>query len=325
MPRAKSNGIEIEYETFGNHGDPAMLLISGWSVQMLSWNERFCRLLADLGLFVIRFDNRDVGLSTHLHGVEADTAGAMAAFLAGDPVPPMPYDLSDMANDSIGLLDALGVGKAHVVGASMGGMIAQTISIEYPHRVLSLVSIMSSTGEPGYGQAAPEATEALMVPPPTEREAYGEHIVRIGRVIGSKTHFDPDALRARAVASFDRCFDPDGALRQMGAPFSSGAKRAEHLPTLRVPTLVIHGRQDSLIAPDAGERTAELIPGAQLLLLDDAGHDLPEPLWPEIVAAVGEHVRRAAPHQDMAAAPARRSLLARLRAILRPRRPPPAH
>ena len=294
MSQARANGIFIEYECFGRDSDPVLLLVSGWSVQMLSWDEALCRRLAGLGLRVIRFDNRDCGLSTHFDGVEYDLSAAAAAQLRGAALPVPPYLLSDMADDAIGLLDALGIAQAHIAGASMGGMIAQRIAIAYPARVLSLTSIMSNTGEPGIGDSTPEALAALFTPPPTTRDAYAEHIVGVARVIGSKTHFDERAVRARALAGFDRAYYPEGAGRQTGAVMAE-TSRAEALTKLRVPTLVIHGRQDPLIGCAAGERTAQLIPGAAMLMLEGAGHDLPEPLWPEIVDAIAVHAKQATP------------------------------
>jgi pimeloyl-ACP methyl ester carboxylesterase len=299
VSQARANGIFIEYESFGRDSDPALLLVSGWSVQMLAWDEALCRRFAGLGLRVIRFDNRDCGLSTHFDGAEYDVLAAAAAQLRGAAVPAPPYRLSDMADDAIGLLDALGIERAHIAGASMGGMIAQRIAIAYPARVLSLISIMSNTGEPGIGESTPEALAALFTPPPTTRDAYADHIARVARVIGSKTHFDEGAVRARALAGFDRAYYPEGAVRQTGAVMAE-TSRAEALTQLRVPTLVIHGRQDPLIGCAAGERTAQLIPSASLLILDTAGHDLPEPLWPEIVDAVAGHIERATPKRRFA-------------------------
>jgi len=294
VPQAHANGILIEYESFGRDSDPALLLVSGWSVQMLAWDEALCRRLAALGLRVIRFDNRDCGLSTHFDGVEYDLLAAGAAQLRGAALPVPPYRLSDMADDAIGLLDALGIERAHIAGASMGGMIAQRIAIAYPARVLSLISIMSNTGEPGIGDPTPEAFAALFTPPPTTRDAYADHIAKVARIIGSKTHFDERAVRARALAGFDRAYYPQGAVRQTAAVMSE-TSRAEALGQLRVPTLVIHGRQDPLIGCAAGVRTAELIPGASLVILEGAGHDLPEALWPEIVGALSAHIDRATP------------------------------
>jgi pimeloyl-ACP methyl ester carboxylesterase len=291
MSRAQANGIEIEYETFGDAGDPALLLVMGFGTQLTAWDEGFCTALADRGRFVIRYDNRDVGLSTHLDGQLVDV-GAVIGSLMGGEAPEVPYLLSDMAADGIGLLDALGIDKAHVLGASMGGMIAQAMAIEHPARVLTLTSVMSTTGEQEYGQSSPEAMAALLTPPPTEREDYVHQAITTWKVWASPRYWDEDYIRARAGAGYDRCFYPEGATRQLGAIIASGS-RAEGLRALRTPTLVIHGRADTLIMPSGGERTAELVPGANLLLLHDMGHDLPEPLWPLIVDAVISHTTHA--------------------------------
>lgn len=287
MPYAPSSDIQLYYETFGDASDPGLLLVCGWSVQMLSWDAVFCQMLADQGLFVIRFDNRDVGLSTHLDGVDVDLAKAFEAVMAGERVEGMPYTLEDMARDGFAILDHLAIGTAAIAGASMGGMIVQTMALMAPQRVNALVSIMSTTGEIEFGQSDTEAAAALGVPPPATRDDYIEHIVRLSKVICSKTMFEEDRIRRRAGASFDRSFDPTGPMRQAGAMVAS-PPRAERLRTLRVPTLVIHGRQDPLITLSGGERTAELIPGAELLVLDDMAHDLPSPLWPQIVTAIAK-------------------------------------
>jgi pimeloyl-ACP methyl ester carboxylesterase len=291
MSRAQANGIEIEYETFGDAGDPALLLVMGFGTQLTAWDEGFCTALADRGRFVIRYDNRDVGLSTHLDGQLVDV-GAVIGSLMGGEAPEVPYLLSDMAADGIGLLDALGIDKAHVLGASMGGRIAQAMAIEHPARVLTLTSVMSTTGEQEYGQSSPEAMAALLTPPPTEREDYVHQAITTWKVWASPRYWDEDYIRARAGAGYDRCFYPEGATRQLGAIIASGS-RAEGLRALRTPTLVIHGRADTLIMPSGGERTAELVPGANLLLLHDMGHDLPVPLWPLIVDAVISHTTHA--------------------------------
>jgi pimeloyl-ACP methyl ester carboxylesterase len=291
MSRAQANGIEIEYETFGEPADPALLLVMGFGTQLTAWDEGFCKALADRGRFVIRYDNRDVGLSTHLDGQLVDV-GAVIGSLMGGQAPDVPYLLSDMAADGIGLLDALGIERAHVLGASMGGMIAQAMAIEHPERVLTLTSVMSTTGEQEYGQSSPEAMAALLSPPPAEREDYVHQAITTWKVWASPRYWDEDYIRARAGAGYDRCFYPEGATRQLGAIIASGS-RAEGLRALRVPTLVIHGRADTLITPSGGERTAELVPGANLLLLHDMGHDLPVPLWPLIVDAVISHTTHA--------------------------------
>jgi len=287
MPRAEANGIELEYETFGSPDDPAIVLISGLGAQLITFHPDFCDQLVCRGYYVIRFDNRDVGLSTHLDGVAADPMAVMSASLSGEELPPVPYTLSDMASDAVGLLDHLGIDRAHVLGASMGGMIAQTIAIEHPDRCLSLTSVMSSPGDPRAGKPTPEALAALMAPPPSERAAYVAAADRT-KVWSSKRWFDADRARERAGASFDRAFYPEGATRQLAAIYASG-DRTELLAGVEVPTLVIHGRDDNLITPSGGTLTAEAIPEASLLLLAHMGHDMPEPLWPVIVDAVISH------------------------------------
>jgi pimeloyl-ACP methyl ester carboxylesterase len=216
----------------------------------------------------------------------------MMAIVGGGPVPDVPYLLSDMADDAIGLLDHLGVDRAHVVGASMGGMIVQTMAIEHPDRIASMVSVMSTPGDRSVGQPAPEAMAVLLRPPAADRDAYIEGAVGTA-VFASKRHFDPDRVRRIAAMSFDRAFYPEGATRQLAAIFASG-DRSDQLRELRVPSLVIHGRDDTLIMLNGGERTAELIPGANLLVLGDMGHDLPEPLWPSIVGAITNHIATSA-------------------------------
>jgi pimeloyl-ACP methyl ester carboxylesterase len=283
--------IEIEYDTHGSPDDPALLLIMGFTAQMTAWEDDFCKLLADRGRIVIRFDNRDCGLSTKLDGVAVDFAGVLAAAFGGAELPPVPYTLPDMVNDAVGLLDHLSIDRAHVAGVSMGGMIAQTMAIDHPERVATLTSIMSAPGDPEVGQATPEAQMALFTPPPADRDGYIEAITRY-TVFTSKKYTDVDKLRARAAAAYDRSYYPEGGARQMAAIVATGDRSAA-LTQLDVPTLVIHGRDDTLITPGGGTRTAELIPGAELLMLDDMGHDLPEPLWPVIVDAVIRNTERA--------------------------------
>jgi pimeloyl-ACP methyl ester carboxylesterase len=263
----------------------------GFTAQMTAWEPGFCQILADAGRYVIRFDNRDCGLSTKLDGQVPDAAGAMTAAFTGSPPPPQPYLLSDMADDSVGLLDVLGVDRAHVLGASMGGMIAQTVAINYPQRVLSLISVMSTPGEIEVGQPSEEAMIAIMTPPAESREEYIATSPRY-MVWQSKKYRSESRTKELAAASYDRSSYPEGAGRQMAAMYASGA-RTEALQALNVPTLVIHGRDDQLITPSAGFRTADLIPGAHLLFVADMGHDLPEPLWPLITDAVISHTSRA--------------------------------
>ena len=289
MPRAtvatsNPDTIEIEYDTFGSPDDPALLLVMGFTGQLIAWDPTFCKQLADRGRYVIRFDNRDCGLSTHLDGVHVELLQMMQAQLDGTPLPPAPYTLSDMANDAVGLLDALGVDRAHVVGASMGGMIVQTIAIEHPERCLSMTSIMSAPGDPEVGQPDSEAMAFLMTPPPTERDAFIA-MAPGAAIFTSKRYFDPEKAKDRAGAAFDRAFYPEGAPRQLAAVITSG-DRTEGLGEVTVPSLVLHGRDDTLIPPSGGSATAEAIPGASYLLLADMGHDLPEPLWPVITQAI---------------------------------------
>ena len=275
-------GITIEYETFGNPADPALLLISGFSAQLTSWHENLCKLFAAQNFHVVRFDNRDCGLSTKLDGVVVNTTAVITAALMEEPIPEVPYTLTHMAADAMGVLDGLGIAKAHVMGASMGGMIAQTVAIEHPHRVLSLTSVMSQPGEPEVGQPTPEAMESFFTAPPTSREEYLDSSAS-WLVWHSKKYRDAQRTRAQAAVDFDRSFYPEGGPRQLAAIYASG-RRSEGLAKLTMPTLVLHGLDDTLIAPDGGERTAEIIPGAKLVMLEDMGHDLPEALWPRYVS-----------------------------------------
>ena len=288
IKRAAAGGIEIAYESFGDPADPPVVLVMGLATQMLGWPEGFCAALAEPGHFVVRFDNRDIGLSTHLH--DAPPPDVPAAF-AGD-TSSASYTLSDMARDTVGLLDALGLDSAHVVGASMGGMIAQTVAIEHPERVRSLTSIMSTTGEPSVGQPTQEAMGVLLAPPATTREEALERTVTTYRVIGSPGFvLDEVALRERAGLSYDRAFDPLGVGRQLLAILASGSRR-ERLGEIRVPALVIHGAQDPLVQVSGGRATAEAVPGAELVVIDGMGHDLPRELWPEITGRISALVER---------------------------------
>lgn len=275
-------GITIEYETFGKPSHPALLLISGFSAQLTSWHENLCRLFAAQNFHVIRFDNRDCGLSTKLDGVGVDTTAVITAALMEEPIPEVPYTLTHMAADAIGVLDGLGIAKAHVMGASMGGMIAQTVAIEHPHRVLSLTSVMSQPGEPEVGQPTPEAMESFFTFPPTSREEYLDASAS-WLVWHSKKYRDAQRTRAQAALDFDRSFYPEGGPRQLAAIYASG-RRTEGLAKLTMPTLVLHGLDDTLIAPDGAVRTAEIIPGAKLVMLEDMGHDLPEALWSRYIS-----------------------------------------
>jgi len=293
VPRASVNGLELEYETFGSPSARPLVLIMGLGAQMILWDEELCEMFAARGFYVVRFDNRDCGLSTKLdHAGTPSAWGAMQAAAARKRVE-APYTLSDMADDAIGLMDVLGIARAHVVGASMGGMIAQTLAIRHPDRLLSLTSIMSTTGHPDVPSASPEAMQVLLTPVPSDREAYVERAIRSWRVIGSKGFpIDEEAVKRRAARSFDRSFHPAGIARQLVAIIASGNRTAA-LRDVRTPTLVIHGNVDPLAHPDGGRHTAATIPDAELLLIEGMGHDLPPGAWPRIVDAVDALARRA--------------------------------
>ena len=287
MPRAAANGIEIEYETIGDPGDPPLLLVMGLGAQMGSWDPDLCRGLVDRGFFVIRFDNRDVGLSTKID-TDVDAMGLLVASFLGqeaDTDVEPPFLLVDMAADAFGLLDALGIDAAHIVGASMGGMIVQTMAITHPERVLSMTSIMSTTGDPDVGQPNPEILGLLLEAAPSEREAYIEHAVAGSRAIGSPEHFEEDRARAKAALAFDRCFYPAGTAHQLLAIVASPS-RSEDLKKLEINTLVIHGDADPLVNMTGGQRTAEVIPGADLMILEGMGHDMPSVYWPTVIEAI---------------------------------------
>lgn len=285
MPRAKiSPTIELEFDTFGDPKNPALLLVMGYTAQMVAWEEEFCKMFAANNLFVIRFDNRDCGLSTKFDGAQVDVNAVITAALMEEPMPPVPYTLSDMASDAVGLLDFLKIERAHVLGASMGGMIAQVMTIEHPTRVRTLTSVMSMSGEPEYGQSAPEAMNALLSVPPSDRDGYIAHSPIYQAFHSKKYRSDENSKRA-AARDFDRSFYPQGAPRQLAAIYATG-RRTEQLRAVKTPTLVVHGKDDTLITPSGGERTAELIPDAKLVLVDDMGHDLPQPLWPKFVNLV---------------------------------------
>jgi pimeloyl-ACP methyl ester carboxylesterase len=289
IQRARAGDVEIAYETFGDAGDPPVLLVMGLATQMIGWPDEFCAGLAGRGHFVIRFDNRDIGLSTHLP--DAGTPDIMAIF--GGDLSSAAYPLTDLADDTVGLLDALGIDRVHLVGASMGGMIAQLVAVRAPGRVRSLTSIMSTTGEPGVGSPAEVALPVLLAPAVTERDAAVQRVVDTYRVIGSPGfEFDEVALRDRAALAFDRAHDPAGVARQLAAILTTHDRTAD-LATVAVPALVVHGSHDTLVDVSGGRATAAAIPGAELLVVDGMGHDLPREVWPEITDRITALVARA--------------------------------
>jgi pimeloyl-ACP methyl ester carboxylesterase len=280
--------VELCYETFGNPQDPAMLLIMGLGTQMIGWHEDFCGELVSRGFFVIRYDNRDCGRSTRFDGVPPPTVSEIVRRRPRH----VAYTLEDMADDAAGLLDALGIESAHVAGASMGGMIAQTLAERRPERVRSLASIMSSTGSRWTGQPRPRAYPVLLRRPPRDRAEYVEALVKVFGVIGSPG-FDRDVagLRDMVAQSFDRGVTAAGTGRQLAAVLASG-HRAAALRRIQAPTVVIHGTADRLISASGGRATARAIPGAKLVLIRGMGHDLPRGAWPDIVGAIAENANR---------------------------------
>jgi pimeloyl-ACP methyl ester carboxylesterase len=284
-----ATGIEIAYERFGDPGAPPAVLIMGIGAQLISWPEGFCDALVAHGLEVVRFDNRDSGLSTHLTALGAPD---FAAAVAGD-ASSAKYTLSDMAADTAGLIVALGLDSAHVVGASMGGMIAQTLAIEQPQRVRSLVSMMSTPGDKRVGQPSPEAMKAMAGPPAVTREEVIDRALAVFRVIRSPAYpLDEAAVAERAGRAYDRSFDREGTMRQAVAVLASG-DRTPRLAGVRAPTLVIHGADDQACDASGGRATADAIPEAELLIVSGMGHNLAPGLWPELSRRIAAHVQRA--------------------------------
>ena len=282
----KVNGIELCHETFGDPADRPLLLIMGLGAPMIWWDEEFCETLAAQGFYVIRYDNRDAGRSSGMTGV----ANLALAYT----VRTSPYSLSDMADDAAGLLDVLGLPAAHVAGASMGGMITQTLAIRHPARVLSLTSIMSTTGNRLVGRPNGKAMSALLTAPPRTRDEYVELALRTFRLIGSPGYpFDEERMRRRAERTYDRGVHPGGTLRQLAA-IVSARDRGPKLRRVRVPALVVHGAQDPLVNVSGGRATARAIPGADLDIVPGMGHDLPRPVWPRVITGMVRIADRAA-------------------------------
>jgi len=284
-----ANGIQLAYDAFGNPADPPIMLVMGLGMQMLAWDELFCEHLAMRGYWVIRFDNRDIGRSTKL-----ETAGRpslwqlMSAGLFHRPMS-APYRLKDMAADTVGLMDALGIQAAHIVGVSMGGMIAQEMAIAHPKRLLTMTSIMSTTGDPHLPKASLNMRLRLLKRKPNEQHAYEDHIVNLFKQLnGSYYPFDETRYRKQAATNFKRSFYPKGIVRQLAAVISSGSRK-EKLGTIDTPTLVIHGDADPLIPVEHGHATADAIPNARLHIIHGMAHTLPRAVWPEIIDTIVKH------------------------------------
>lgn len=284
--RVGPSGIDIAYERFGDPSAPTVLLVMGMGTQLIGWPDGLCKALVQQGLHVVRFDNRDAGQSTHFAGRPDFLAATRGDFATAV------YTLSDMAADTAGLLDALGMGAAHVVGASLGGFVAQTLAIEHPARVRSLTSIMSTTGAPDVGQLHAEARVIFSWPRPTTREEAMERAVRTMALLGSPGFPHDDAVIAQmAGRAWDRDHDPDAIVRQAVATLASG-DRTEKLRALSLPTIVIHGEDDRMCDVSGGRATAAAIPGAELITIPGMGHDLPRAVWPTITDAIARLARR---------------------------------
>jgi pimeloyl-ACP methyl ester carboxylesterase len=281
--------VELCYETFGDSANPAVLLVMGLGTQMIGWHEDFCRQLADRGFFVIRYDNRDVGHSTKFSSVAPPTPRELLTRKIRRPA----YTLDDMADDGVGLLDALGIDAAHVVGASMGGMIAQVLAGRHPGRVLSLTSIMSTTGNRWKGQPALRVFPFLLRKPATDREVQISRVMKLFKLVGSPGFERDEAeLREMLELSFDRGSDPSGMARQLAAIVASG-DRTSAVGGISAPTLVIHGTKDKMVRVSGGRATARAIPGARLMLVPGMGHDLPRGAWPRIIDAIAQNAASA--------------------------------
>jgi len=271
----RNGEVDLHYESFGDPNKPTLLLINGLGSQCINYAVPWCRLFCDEGFQVVRFDNRDVGLSNKLDGID--------------------YSLADIGDDAVAVLDAVGVDKAHVMGCSMGGMIVQRLAIDHGDRLLSMTSVMSRTGEPGYGGSSEAALAFLMATPASSRSAYIDNQVAALHVYGSKSEWlDDNAIRERAAAAYDRCFCPEGIGRQMRAVMHDGS-RADRLTKVDLPVLVIHGSRDTLIDPSGGRRTAAIIPGSRYFEIEGMGHDYPPAVWNQWVSVWSEFVHASVP------------------------------
>ena len=287
MSRAKTNGIELEFETFGNPSGQPILLIMGLASQMVAWPDMFCRKLADKGHYVIRFDNRDIGLSSQMDNLQVPNIFDIISKIQNHETAAPPYTFSDMAKDAVGLLDAIGVEKAHICGLSMGGMIAQVLALEHPERVLSLISMASTTNEPDLPRATQEVMNVIFSPPPAGRDAYIQHATHMFEVFaGGSERFDMGLQSEICARSFDRGINLSGFIRQFAAILTAKGRR-QALKSLAIPALVVHGLQDPLVPFEHGKDTADAIPGAAFLAVDGLGHGLAFPtLWDDIIEAI---------------------------------------
>lgn len=299
MAQLHANGIEIEYDTFGDPGADPLLLIMGLGTQMTAWTPEFCAALASHGHYVVRFDNRDVGLSTKFHGVRSPgRLSFLMSQLLSMPIR-APYSLEDMAGDAAGVLDALGIDSAHVVGASMGGMIAQLLAFHYPERVASLTSIMSTSGDPGLPRTRSDVAHQIFFARPRrqDRQVMLDHLVKSMQMIASPGYPRSESEWRDVIrAALERSTYPQGFGRQTAAILADGS-RVRRLRKIRVPTLVIHGRDDPLIPVEHGVDTARHIPGARLEIVEGMGHDLPPPLDDTLTSLIAAHARSAAAHR----------------------------
>jgi pimeloyl-ACP methyl ester carboxylesterase len=290
MAFARNGDVQIYYETFGDPDNPALLLINGLGSQCINYRVEWCEQFAAAGHYVIRYDNRDVGLSSKFSNFTPDVAGVARAMAEGR-APTVPYRVSEMATDGLAVLDDLEIERAHVMGVSMGGMIAQTLAIEHPERLITMTSIMSTTGDRDVGQPTDAAKKRFFAPPSRDRDGFIADYLAGIRAWGSPACFDEARLTASAAEAFDRCFDPAGRARQVMAITASGSRTAA-LHDVDVPTLVLHGDADGLIDPSGGRRTAEAIPGARFVLLEGMGHDYPPQYWARIVDLVSAHTHQ---------------------------------
>jgi pimeloyl-ACP methyl ester carboxylesterase len=290
---AQNRSVEIYYETFGDPSNPALLLINGLGSQCINFDVAFCEMFVERGFFVIRFDNRDVGLSTKFNLVLPDLFSVLEAVKDGLD-PKVAYHLSDMANDAVAVLDALNIERAHVAGWSIGGMIAQQLAIDNPERLLTMSSNMSTTGDPDVGQPSPEALDIILGPSDIDRASIIQRRLDLERVIGSREHFDPERIAQQTGDAYDRCFNLAGVARQLCAAAASGS-RTSQLRSITVPTLVMHGDVDNLINISGGVRTAESIPDARFVVLEGMGHDLSLFYWNQLVDEISTHAKAATP------------------------------